>query len=84
MRILEEININQINQNSLADGVFEKGDILKEISFGENSITITRRHHVIDAMLDVRAGDTVTFTVIRNGEERKLSITITEDSLTAY
>ena len=35
-------------------------------------------------MLDVRPGDVVTLTVLRGGEERTVSITITEDCLTAY
>ena len=35
-------------------------------------------------MLDVRVGDVVTLTVLRGGEEKNVSLTITEDCLTAY
>jgi len=35
-------------------------------------------------MLDVRVGDTVNITVLRNGAEITLSTVITEDCLAAY
>ena len=34
--------------------------------------------------LDVRAGDTVTLNILRGGEEKTVSITVTEDCLTEY
>ena len=44
----------------------------------------TRQYQVIDLMLDVRVGDEVVFTLLRDGNEITVSITITEDCLTAY
>ena len=45
---------------------------------------ITRQYHIIDMMLDVRAGDVVTLKILRGGEEMTVSITITEGCLTEY
>ena len=45
---------------------------------------ITRRYHIIDMMIDVRVGDVVTLKILRAEEEKTVSITITEDCLTAY
>ena len=39
----------------------------------------TRQYHVIDLMLDVRVGDEVVFTLLRDGNE----ITVSADLLTA-
>jgi len=35
-------------------------------------------------MLDVRVGDIVTFNILRDGEEKSVSLTITEKCLTEY
>ena len=82
--IKETVLVDEISNNSLADGVFQKGDILVSATFKEKTIEIFRQYHIIDMMLDVRAGDTVTINIIRGGEEKSVNITITENCLTAY
>ena len=47
-------------------------------------MTVTRKHHLIDRMLDVRVGDTLTFVVLRGDTEQTVSVTITEADMTAY
>ena len=80
----EEVSVYEVSAGGLADGIFEVGDIIKRVDIGAQSFSITRQHHLIDAMLDARVGDTVTFTLVRDGEEMTLSAVITEDCLTAY
>ena len=80
----EEIGVAKIEEDGLAKGVLEVGDIIKSVSVGERTVTVTRQHHLIDFMLDVRVGDTVNITVLRNGAEITLSTVITEDCLAAY
>jgi serine protease Do len=81
---IEEVSVHEVTPGALADGIFEVGDIIKTVSIGNQSLNITRQHQLIDAMLDARVGDTVSFTLIRNGEEIELRTIITEDCLTAY
>ena len=82
--IKETVSVYDINVESLADGVLQVNDILVSATIGNTTTDITRQYHVIDMMLDVRVGDVVTFSILRNGEEMTVSLTITEDCLTAY
>ena len=80
----EEVSVYEISDGSLAKEIFEIGDLIKRVKSGYTVFDITRQFQLIDAMLDARVGDTVTFTVVRDGEEIELSTTITESCLTAY
>ncbi|MBR0454028.1 MAG: trypsin-like peptidase domain-containing protein [Clostridia bacterium] len=80
----EEVSVYEISDGSLAKEIFEVGDLIKRVKIGYKVFDITRQFQLVDAMLDARVGDTVTFTVVRGGEEIELSTTITESCLTAY
>ena len=82
--IKETVSVYEVNDNSLSDGVLKVGDVLQSVVLREEITEITRQHHVIDMMLDVRVGDIVTFNILRDGEEKSVSITITEGCLTEY
>ena len=82
--IKETVSVSEVNANSLSDGVLKIGDVLQSVVLREEITEITRQHHVIDMMLDVRVGDIVTFNILRDGEEKSVSITITEKCLTEY
>ena len=84
MRIVETVTVSGISDNSLASGVFEQNDIIRSVTLNGTTKEITRKHMVIDIMLKARVGDTVQFTVIRNGSEKNISITVTENCLAAY
>ncbi len=80
----ENIVVYDVTRGGLGAQILEEGDLLKSITIGEKTVKITRQHHVIDAMLDVRVGDTVSMTIERNGEEKTVSTVITESCLTEY
>ena len=82
--IEETVSVYEVSSGSLADGVLKSGDVLVSATVNDNTTEITRQHHVIDMMLDVREGDVVTFNILRGGEEKSVSITITEGCLTEY
>ncbi len=82
--IIETIKVNEVTNGSLCDGHLAAGDTLVSITVGGSTTNITRQHHIIDAMLDARAGDTVTFSIIRNGQSMDVNIVITESCLTEY
>lgn len=80
----ESVAISSVSSGSLAEGKLAVGDIITQVKIGELETDITRLHHVIDAMLNARLGDTVEITLLRAGEEKVVSIKITEDALTQY
>lgn len=82
--ISEVVKVSSVTEGSPADGVLKKGDTIQAITVNGKTAKITREHHVNDCMLTVRAGDTVTFSILRNGTEMKQSITLTKDTLVAY
>ncbi len=80
----EEITVHEVTAGGLGEAILGAGDVIKSITIGDDTITVTRQHHLIDAMLDVRVGDTVSLVIIRDGVETSVSTTITEASLSAY
>lgn len=82
--IKETVSVYEVSSGSLADGVLQAGDVLVSATINGNTTEITRQYHIIDMMLDVRVGDVVILNILRGGEEKTVSITITEDCLTAY
>ena len=84
MTIEERVSVYEINEGSLSDGVLLSDDVFLAATLNGKTTEITRQYHIIDMMLDLRPGDTVTLTILRNGEELQVSITVTEDCLTAY
>ena len=82
--IVETVSVYEVSAGSLADGVLMAGDVFVSSSFSDETVMITRQYHMIDMMLNVRVGDVVKVTVIRDGEQITLSMEITEDCITDY
>ena len=80
--VAEQIAVREVTVGSAADGKLMAGDVFKTAYFEDISFDVTRQHQIIDLMLLVRAGDTVSYDVIRNGETVRVDILITEASLT--
>ena len=80
----EEIIVYEISEGSLAKELFLKDDVILSITVGTKTTEITRRHHLIDALLYAGAGDSVSFKIVRGGEEKTVSIVIPESALTVY
>lgn len=83
MKIHETVVVYTVDETQLGK-VFQVDDQLLSITIGGETKQITRQHQLIDAMLTARVGDVVTFTVLRDGQETELSVTVNEDCLTAY
>lgn len=83
-KIEETVSVYEVAGGSLADGILQAEDVLVSATVNGNTTEITRQYHIIDMMLDVRAGDTVVLNILRDGAEMTVNIQITEDCLTAY
>lgn len=82
--IKETVSVYEVNSGSLADGILMTGDVLISATLNGETTKITRQYHLIDLMLDVRAGDCVIIKLLRDGKEESVSLTVTEDCLTEY
>ena len=78
------MSVYEVNEGSIADGVLQSGDVIVSAVVNGNTTEITRQHQIIDMMLDVRVGDVISFNLIRDGEEIKVDIAVTEECLTEY
>ncbi len=83
LAIQQTIEIHEVSPGQIGS-VFQVGDILVSATLRGETLAITRQHHVIDLMITARPGDTVTFQVLRDGAEKTVEVTVTEDCLTAY
>ncbi len=80
----EEITVHEVQAGGLGETILEVGDIVKSIAVGDKTVSVTRQHHLIDAMLDVRVGDSVSLVIVRDGVETTVSAVITANDLSAY
>ena len=78
IKIKEAVSVYGIPSGSLADGVLQDGDVLVSIAINGKLTEITRQYHALDLMLDMRVGDQVTLNILRDGEEKALTLTIAE------
>lgn len=74
----------EITEGSAAEGKFKVDDVIIGMTIDGTEYSVTRQHHIIDNMLNVRPGSTVTFTVKRGGGTETVTVTTTENMLQAY
>ena len=80
----EQIMVYEVTAGGIGEKILKTGDIIKSLTVGGRTINVTRQYHLIDAMLDVRPGETVSMTVVRDGIETTVSAELTKDCLTSY
>ncbi len=83
-KLLETVTVQEVNIDSMSEGILQSGDVLKSISIGGKKYEITRNFIVIDIMLTARVGDQISITFERDGETMTKSVTLTENSLQEY
>lgn len=84
MVIEETVLVQKIEAGSLAAGALQVGDVLVSATLGEKTKPITRQYQMIDMMLDARAGDVLTLTVLRGGASVPLNVVITSGCIVSY
>ena len=79
--IEEELTIYEAPKlGAAAYGLLVKGDVLKEVTINGKTSKLTRRFHLIDLLLQVRLGDSVTLKIERGGEEKSVQIAFDKGS----
>ena len=78
--IRQTLKIGEIDAQSAAYGKLRTDDILQSVTVGGVTYSLTRLFHLGDILLKVKQGDTVLFSVLRNGVETSVSITFNHSS----
>jgi len=84
LRIVETVVITEVNSSGIAKDALKVGDALLSIKLGEVETEITRQHHIVDLMLNARVGESVSITVLREGKEVVVPITLTQSAMKPY
>ena len=80
---VEDVMVSNLSDSSPLVGLVGAGDIIKSITVGGVTTQVTRIHHVVDAMLTARSGDTVSLSLVRDGVSFVRTVTINADMLVA-
>ena len=75
----EEIAIQTVATDSVAEDCLRVNDVLRSITLKGKTVKIRHAYNYLDTMLWAREGDTVTLTVLRDGAEVTVNITLTAD-----
>lgn len=81
-KIVEQISIKEITENSIGKTAgFEVGDILISITLNDNEpYSVERIFNAIDYALKFKVGDSVTYTILRDGETQNITFTLPSDA----
>ncbi len=77
----ENVVVKDIVASSAATGKVFIDDIIISLALNGETVMADRVHNIVDFMLGVHVGDTVTVTLIRDGKEMNVDITFTESSV---
>lgn len=80
----ETVSVYEVSAGGLCDGVLQAGDILRAVTLNGETFRITARYQLIDRMLYLHAGDTVTLTFVRGGVEATVTLTVSAGHISAY
>lgn len=80
----ETVSVYEVSASGLCAGALQAGDILRTATIGGETFTITARHQLIDRMLYLHAGDSLTLTFERGGVEASVTLTVSAGNISAY
>ena len=80
LRIREEFKVVRVVDGGSAAKLLQVNDVFKSIRINDGeTFDFTRRYQLLDQLLTVRKGDTVTLGIVRDGMEIAVEISFTED-----
>ena len=81
---VETVRISEVSETSAALDKLKVADTIISVTVDGVTQNVTRRFHVIDALLNARPGSKVVFKVLRAGAEMSIEIPITTEMLVEY
>ncbi|MBQ8719988.1 MAG: trypsin-like peptidase domain-containing protein [Clostridia bacterium] len=83
VHIVEEVKISGITTDSVAEGLFEVGDLINSITIDGVTYEVSRTYHVVDAMLNARTTSTVSMNITRDGQTLDIEVDLSKVTPTA-
>ena len=82
VKLVEEIAVGEVSNDSIASGILQEGDILKAVEFDGNRYAITRSYSLPDSLWNAKAGVTalLKFYITRNGEDMSVEVAVTAEN----
>ena len=81
--LYDTVTVQSLSETSMANGSIQAGDIIYKVKLGDRAEhIICRQFEMIDILLHARVGDSITLTVLRNGEEVSFTGTFAESDFT--
>ncbi len=87
LAIVQEVTVSDVIKTTNADGTrpgaaadkLKVGDVLQSATFNGKTVEITESYKLNDLLLGVRAGDSVTLKVLRDGTQTEVTLTFDAD-----
>lgn len=74
LRIVETISVHSILEGSHCQGILKENDSLLSFTHNGTTTPITRQYQIPDVLLDVRTGDSLSVTVLREGQQKTFEL----------
>ncbi len=84
LRKLESIKVASVSESGAANGKLLEEDIIQSITVGDKTLQLTKNYMLAETLLSVRAGDSITLQVLRNGKTVKLEIVLSQNIFSAF
>ncbi len=80
--ITAQVVIDSIEENSIVNGIFEKGDRILSVEYNNENYEVTRMHVITDLTLSAFSGESMTYTVLRDNKTITLKVTFNDSCIT--
>lgn len=77
----EKIEILEVSRGAAAEGILQSGDVINYITIDGEIYEVSRRFHVVDAMLNARVNSEVVINVTRNGQRLDLTVPLSDNDI---
>ena len=75
---IEEVTVESVSSGYPSDGLLQTGDKIVSVTLKGKTTVITKRHTLMDLMLEARLGNTLTYNIIRDGKELSVDVVLTK------
>ena len=77
----ERIEVLEVSRGAAAEGLLYSGDVINYITIDDEIYEVTRRFHVVDAMLNARVNSNVVVNVTRNGQKLDVTVPLSQSDI---
>lgn len=76
--VTAQVVIDSVEENSIANGIFKKGDRILSVEYNGKVYDVNRMHVIIDLTLSASSGDSMVYTLVRDNQKIEKTVTFTD------